>query len=95
MLVVLLVKVLYVGSEPIWYTILYPVIGEPPLLEGVVQYRLICVFDARFAESVGGAGGLEFVDGGVTGFVDSVGVVEASFDAELMLDDVIVYSLYT
>ena len=65
---------------PFLNSILYPVITEPPVFEGVDQDRSICVWDADFAERfVGEFGGFKFdCDGGGTD-VDN-GVAVASFE---------------
>jgi hypothetical protein len=60
--------------EPILYSILYPVIGEPPLFDGAFHERLICVPDTAAAFRFVGAPGTPDVE-------DDVGVADASFDA--------------
>jgi hypothetical protein len=60
--------------EPILYSILYPVMAEPPLLDGVDQERLICVDEACVATSPVG-------DPGAVDAEDDDGVAEASPDA--------------
>ena len=55
-------------------SILYPVIGEPPLFEGAFHIRLICDDDAAAAARFSGW------DGAVTDVV----VADAAFDGELV-----------
>ncbi len=65
---------------PFLTSILYPVMTVPPVFEGAVHDRLICVFDTDVAvREVGEPGGFMFDwDGGGTEVV--VGVAVASFE---------------
>jgi hypothetical protein len=66
-------------------SILYPVIGEPPLFDGADQERLICVDDVAVAESPVGAPGTVRDD-------DDCGCAYASADGvSLVPNDVIAY----
>ena len=60
---------------PFFTSILYPVIGEPPLLDGGFQERLTCVVDAAAAVSPVGKPGTVAAGADV-----GVGVAVASFD---------------
>lgn len=60
--------------EPIRYSILYPVMAEPPLFVGAAHERLICELDTALAVSPVGELGTPDVD-------DEVGVADASPDA--------------
>ena len=45
------------GFDPVFVSILYPVIGEPPLFDGAVQERLTCVGEIGVADNTVGAFG--------------------------------------
>ena len=60
--------------DPILYSILYPVIGEPPLLDGADHERLICVDEACVATRPVG-------DPGAVVAEDDDGVADTSLDA--------------
>jgi len=63
--------------EPDLYSILYPVIGEPPLLVGMFHDRLIWVAEELTAVRFVGELGTDVVGGGEE---EVVGVADASFD---------------
>ena len=63
----------HVAPPSVDLSIMYPVIGEPPLFAGAVQMRLICDDDTAVADRLVGA------DGGVALDV-TVNCAEAEFD---------------
>ena len=73
MLPVFAVSVLQVVPLSVDLSIMYPLMGEPPLLLGAVQLRLIC--DAEIAVALTPVGG----DGGSAGVV-----VKAVFEGGLV-----------
>ena len=70
-----------------WYSILYPVIANPPLLDGAPHERLICVPEDAVATSPVGALGTPDVE-------DDVGVADVSADVGLVPIELIADTLY-
>jgi hypothetical protein len=65
---------------PLFTSILYPVIGEPPLFDGAFHERLICVGETGVATRPVGALGEVVVGWEGGGAEVVVGVAEASFE---------------
>ena len=75
------------ASEPFLYSILYPIIGLPPVFAGAVQERLICEMLTAVAVNPVGEEGNENDE-------LLVGVADASGEALLVPIEFIAYTLY-
>ncbi len=66
-------------NEPDLYSILYPVMAEPPSLAGAVQKRLTCVGDTATAASpVGVPGTVAIADAGAIALKNNTDVIRSN-----------------